>query len=253
MATSRKTTTSRTSAWPIAAMLTIEWAEHEMPVLRADPRAVRREKPLAGLRLSACLHVTAETANLALTLKAGGADLVLCASNPLSTQDDVAAALAGEHGIPTYAIKGEDETTYYRHIEAALAAPPARHDGRRRRPGDDASHPDSQSCSPNVDRRHRGDDHRRHPPAGDGEGRRPEVPGHRRQRGDDQALLRQPLRHRPEHPRRRDPRHQHAAGRQDVVVVGYGWCGRGVAMPGQGHGRATSSSPRSTRSARSRR
>jgi len=74
------------------------------------------------VRRSGCLHITTETANLAITLKAGGADLVLCASNPLSTQDDVAAALAGEYGISTYAIKGEDEPTYYRHIEAVLAS-----------------------------------------------------------------------------------------------------------------------------------
>ncbi len=79
-----------------------------------------KDMPLQGVRMSGCLHITTETANLAITLKAGGADLVLCASNPLSTQDDVAAALVSEYGIPTYAIKGEDETTYYRHINTAL-------------------------------------------------------------------------------------------------------------------------------------
>jgi adenosylhomocysteinase len=105
-------------------LLKIEWAGSEMPVLRLIQERFRRERPLEGLRLSACLHVTSETANLAVLLKDGGADIVLCASNPLSTQDDVAAALAGEHGIPTYAIKGEDETTYYQHIEAALANRP---------------------------------------------------------------------------------------------------------------------------------
>src|SRR3954452_261432 len=105
-------------------LLKMEWAGSEMPVLKLIQERFRREKPLAGLRLSACLHVTSETANLAVVLKDGGADIVLCASNPLSTQDDVAAALAGEHGIPTYAIKGEDETTYYQHIEAALAHRP---------------------------------------------------------------------------------------------------------------------------------
>jgi len=105
-------------------LLKMEWAGSEMPVLNLIRERFRREKPLAGLRLSACLHVTSETANLAVVLKEGGADIVLCASNPLSTQDDVAAALAGEHGIPTYAIKGEDETTYYQHIEAALAHRP---------------------------------------------------------------------------------------------------------------------------------
>jgi len=105
-------------------LLKIEWAGAEMPVLKLIRERFRRDKPLAGLKLSACLHVTSETANLAVTLKDGGADIVLCASNPLSTQDDVAAALAGEHGIPTYAIKGEDEKTYYQHIEAALAHRP---------------------------------------------------------------------------------------------------------------------------------
>ena len=105
-------------------LLKIEWAGSEMPVLKLIQERFRRERPLEGLRLSACLHVTSETANLAVVLKDGGADIVLCASNPLSTQDDVAAALAGEHGIPTYAIKGEDETTYYQHIEAALAHRP---------------------------------------------------------------------------------------------------------------------------------
>jgi adenosylhomocysteinase len=105
-------------------LLKIEWAGAEMPVLKLIMERFRREKPLAGLRLSACLHVTSETANLAVALKEGGADIVLCASNPLSTQDDVAAALAGEHGIPTYAIKGEDDATYYKHINAALAHKP---------------------------------------------------------------------------------------------------------------------------------
>jgi adenosylhomocysteinase len=91
-----------------------------MGVLRLVKERFEKEKPLAGLRLAACLHVTTETANLALTLKAGGADLAICASNPLSTQDETAAALAGEYGIPTYSIKGEDNETYYQHINAAL-------------------------------------------------------------------------------------------------------------------------------------
>ena len=88
----------------------IVWAERDMPVLRAIRERFEAEKPLAGMRMSACLHVTAETANLARTLVAGGADLVLVASNPLSTQDDVAASLVQDFGIPVYAIKGEDET-----------------------------------------------------------------------------------------------------------------------------------------------
>lgn len=98
----------------------IEWAEQEMPVLRAIRERFEKEKPLKGLRVSACLHVTTETANLMRTLQAGGADVVLTASNPLSTQDDVAASLVVHDEIPVYAIKGEDNDTYYSHIEAAL-------------------------------------------------------------------------------------------------------------------------------------
>jgi len=98
----------------------IDWAEIEMPVLRLLRERFAKERPLHGLRLSACLHVTAETANLARTLAAGGADVVLCASNPLSTQDDVAAALVTYEEIPVYAVKGEDNETYYKHLSAAL-------------------------------------------------------------------------------------------------------------------------------------
>jgi adenosylhomocysteinase len=104
--------------------LRIEWADRTMPVLRQIRERFAKEKPLAGVRLSACLHVTTETANLARTLMAGGADLVLCASNPLSTQDDVAASLVANDGISVYAIKGEDHRTYYDHIRAALAHRP---------------------------------------------------------------------------------------------------------------------------------
>ncbi len=100
--------------------LRMEWAEREMPVLRQIRQRFESEKPLQGVRMSACLHVTTETANLATTLQAGGADLVLVASNPLSTQDDVAAALVAYHEIPVYAIKGEDNETYYEHIHAAI-------------------------------------------------------------------------------------------------------------------------------------
>ena len=98
----------------------IAWAEREMPVLRLIRERFAQEKPLAGLRISACLHVTTETANLMYTLQEGGADVLLCASNPLSTQDDVAAALVRDFEIPVFAIKGEDNETYYRHISAAL-------------------------------------------------------------------------------------------------------------------------------------
>jgi adenosylhomocysteinase len=97
----------------------IEWAAREMPVLKLIRERFAKEKPLKGVRVAGCLHITSETGNLALTLQAGGADLILCASNPLSTQDEVAAALV-EYGIPTNAIKGEDEKTYYKHITTAL-------------------------------------------------------------------------------------------------------------------------------------
>jgi len=104
--------------------LRIEWAENEMPVLRLIRQRFEREKPLQGVRIAACLHVTTETANLMRTLKAGGATVALCASNPLSTQDDVAAALVQYDGIAVYAIKGEDKETYYRHIHQALETQP---------------------------------------------------------------------------------------------------------------------------------
>jgi adenosylhomocysteinase len=107
-----------------AGLARVRWSDGQMPVLRSIRERFGRDKPLAGLRIGACLHVTTETANLMIALKAAGASIALCASNPLSTQDDVAAALAGEFGIPTFAIKGEDEETYYRHIEAVLATRP---------------------------------------------------------------------------------------------------------------------------------
>ncbi len=100
--------------------LRIEWAENDMPVLRQIRQRFEREKPLKGLRIAACLHVTTETANLVHTLQAGGAEVVLTASNPLSTQDDVAASLVAHYEIPVYAIKGEDNRTYYEHLQRAL-------------------------------------------------------------------------------------------------------------------------------------
>jgi len=102
----------------------IEWAEREMPVLRLIRERFERERPLEGLRIGACLHVTTETANLMRTLKAGGADVSLCASNPLSTKDDVAAALVVEYGISTYARRGEDRDTYYAHLNAVADTQP---------------------------------------------------------------------------------------------------------------------------------
>ena len=213
----------------------VDWAERDMPVLRAIRERFAKEKPLAGMRMSACLHVTAETANLAKTLKAGGADLLLCASNPLSTQDDVAATLVKNDGIPVYAIKGEDEHSYYRHIAAALQHAPhvTMDDGADLVSAmifialdrlDDV-HTEVRQWAATLERRqaegagrqrrrqHGRDDDRRDPAAGDGERRRAQAAGHRRQRRADQALLRQPLRHGPEHDRRRDPRDRPLAGR----------------------------------------
>src|SRR5919109_3424786 len=103
-----------------AGITRIEWADRQMPVLAAIRERFENERPLEGYRISACLHVTTETANLARTLQAGGANVLLCASNPLSTQDDVAAALVAEYGVPVFAIKGEDDDTYYAHITAAV-------------------------------------------------------------------------------------------------------------------------------------
>jgi adenosylhomocysteinase len=107
-----------------AGRLRIEWAEQSMPVLRQVRERFTREQPLKGIRLGACLHVTTETAVLMLTLKAGGAQVALCASNPLSTQDDAAAALVQEFEIPVFALKGEDNARYYRHLEAVLSTRP---------------------------------------------------------------------------------------------------------------------------------
>ncbi len=108
-----------------AGLKRIQWADMDMPVLTKIRQRFEKEKPLAGRRMSACLHVTAETANLMRTLKAGGADLVLTASNPLSTQDDVAASLVRDFGIRVYAIRGEDNKSYYRHLEAAIKHRPS--------------------------------------------------------------------------------------------------------------------------------
>src|SRR5207245_1875153 len=98
----------------------IEWANQSMKVLQIIRKEFIKNQPLTGIRISACLHVTAETANLGIALRDGGAEVVLCASNPLSTQDDVAASLVRDHGIPVFAIKGEDNETYYSHILAAI-------------------------------------------------------------------------------------------------------------------------------------
>ena len=167
----------------------IEWANQSMKVLQIIRKEFIKNQPLKGIRVSACLHVTAETANLAICLRDGGADVVLCASNPLSTQDDVAASLVRDHNIPVYAIKGEDNDTYYNHILAAIDHKPhiTMDDG-----ADLVSilHTKRTDALDRRDRRHRRDHHRRHPPARDGQGRRAEVPHRRRQRRRHQASVR---------------------------------------------------------------
>jgi len=122
--TSRNRYDIKDSSLAEAGKQRIEWASREMPVVRLIRERFRIEKPLKGIRVAGCLHITTETANLALALKEGGADLILCASNPLSTQDEAAAALVMEYEIPVNAIKGEDEATYYKHINTALENEP---------------------------------------------------------------------------------------------------------------------------------
>ena len=207
--------------------LRMEWADRSMPVLSQIRERFGKERPLEGIRLSACLHVTTETGNLARTLQAGGADVVLCASNPLSTQDDVAAALVAEFGISSYAIKGEERDLLRAHTGRA-AAQAEHHDGRRRGPrvvaavhrprqgraagalprrvGTGTPGRREEGAARRDHRRNRGDDDGCHPPQGHGEGGRPEVPGRRRERRGDEALLRQPVRDGPVHDRRHHPR-----------------------------------------------
>ena len=118
----------------------IEWANQHMPVLQLIRKQFIKDQPLKGIRVSACLHVTSETANLAITLRDGGADVVLCASNPLSTQDEVAASLVKDYNIPTYAIKGEDNDDLLRAPQRCSRPQAANHDGRRRGPRHAAAH-----------------------------------------------------------------------------------------------------------------
>ena len=176
----------------------IEWAAQQMPVLQQIRKRFIKEQPLKGLRVSACLHVTSETANLMIALRDGGADAVLCASNPLSTQDEVAASLNRDFNIPTYAIKGEDNDTYYQHMNAALEHKPqfTMDDGCDLVTMLLTKRPDlvpnviagTEETTTGVIRL-----------AGHGQRRHAEVSDHCRQRRDDQAFLRQPLRHRPVH------------------------------------------------------
>ena len=124
MATAEKTHEIADIALADDGQRRIEWADRQMPVLQSIRKRFEQERPLDGIRLGCCLHVTTETANLARTLIAGGAEVALCASNPLSTQDDVAAALVDRYGADVFAINGEDNDTYYRHIHAVVDRKP---------------------------------------------------------------------------------------------------------------------------------
>ena len=171
-------------------VLRVEWAGREMPVLRQIRERFADAKPLEGVRIAACLHVTSETANLALALRDGGAEVVLCASNPLSTQDEVAAALATEYGIETYAINGEDTKTYYEHINAALDAMPhlTLDDGMDLVK---TLHSIRQDAITEVIGGCEGDDYRGEPPQEPGRGGPPQVPSRGRERRRHEASLRQ--------------------------------------------------------------
>jgi adenosylhomocysteinase len=155
----------------------IAWADNDMPVLATIRARFAKSKPLKGKNISACLHITAETANLARTLKAGGASVVLCASNPLSTQDDVAASLVKDFAIPTFAICGEDRKTYYKHIHSAIDAKPV------------ITFDDGADLVNELYCQHGRDDHRCHSSKGNGKRRTAEVPGHCGQRRRLQTLV----------------------------------------------------------------
>ena len=213
----------------------IEWADRQMPVLAAIRERFEREKPLEGYRVSACLHVTTETANLMRTLKAGGADVVLCASNPLSTQDDVAAALVDDYGIATFAIKGEDNDTYYSHLEAAIDHRPQitmddgadvigiLHSARREQLGDVIAGTEETTTGVIRLRALEADGKLGFPVVAVNEARTKHLFDNRY--GTGQSTIDGIIR----------ATNVLLAGRV-FVVAGYGWCGRGVAMRAKGMG-----------------
>ncbi|MCL4290887.1 MAG: adenosylhomocysteinase [Thermoleophilia bacterium] len=216
-------------------VLRVEWAEREMPVLRAIRERFARERPLQGYRLTACLHVTTETANLLRTLKAGGADVVCCASNPLSTQDDVAAALVAEYGVPVFAIRGEDADTYYAHIDAAIDHRPqltmddgadvigVLHSRRREQLGDVLGATEETTTGVIRLRALEADGKLGFPVIAVNEAQTKHLFDNRY--GTGQSTIDAVIR----------STNLLLAGRR-VVVGGYGWCGRGVAMRARGMG-----------------
>lgn len=218
-----------------AGRLRIEWADREMPVLRSIRERFTRERPLTGMRVAACLHVTTETANLMRTLVAGGAEVHLCASNPLSTQDDVAAALAVHYDCPTYAIKGEDHATYYSHIRSVLDSRPTvtMDDGadlvtelhRARTDLLDAVIGGTEETTTGVIRMKAmaADGALKYPVVAINEADTKHLFDNRY--GTGQSTLDGIIR----------ATNVLLAGKK-VVVIGYGWCGRGVASRAKGHG-----------------
>ena len=213
----------------------IEWAERSMPVLRAIRARFKREKPLKGLRVGACLHVTTETANLMRTLKAGGAEVYLCGSNPLSTQDDVAASLIVHYGISTFAIKGEDHKTYYSHIVSCIEARPhitmddgcdlvtVLHTKKRAYLKDVLAGTEETSTGVTRLRAMAADKTLRYPVIAINDAETKHFFDNRY--GTGQSTLDGIIR----------STNMLIAG-STVVIAGYGWCGRGVAMRAKGHG-----------------
>jgi adenosylhomocysteinase len=213
----------------------IEWADRQMPVLAAIRDRFEREQPLAGYRVSACLHVTSETANLMRALKAGGADVVLCASNPLSTQDDVAAALVEHYDVAVFAIKGEDNDTYYAHIEAAVDHKPqltmddgadvigVLHSHRREQLGDIIGGTEETTTGVIRLRALERDGALGFPVVAVNDAKTKHFFDNRY--GTGQSTIDGIIR----------ATNILLAGRR-FVVAGYGWCGRGVAMRAKGHG-----------------
>jgi adenosylhomocysteinase len=213
----------------------IEWADRQMPVLAAIRERFETEQPLSGYRVSACLHVTTETANLMRTLQAGGADVVLCASNPLSTQDDVAAALVDEYGISTFAIKGEDNDSYYQHIEAAVDHKPhitmddgadvigVLHSARREQLGDVIAGTEETTTGVIRLKALERDGKLGFPVVAVNEAKTKHLFDNRY--GTGQSTIDGVIR----------ATNVLLAGRT-LVVAGYGWCGRGVAMRAKGMG-----------------
>src|SRR5947209_10657271 len=213
----------------------IEWADRQMPVLAAIRDRFEREQPLSGYRISACLHVTTETANLMRTLKDGGADVVICASNPLSTQDDVAASLVEDFDISVFAIKGEDHDTYYSHIEAAVDHKPhftmddgadvisVLHSARREQLGDIIAGTEETTTGVIRLKALEAEGKLGFPIIAVNEANTKHFFDNRY--GTGQSTLDGVIR----------ATNVLIAGLR-VVVIGYGWCGKGVAMRAKGHG-----------------